>query len=80
GGAAKVDGSVEVTVGGGVNREARGLDSQDDAEASASKAESPYLPSCLIYINMWTVDGVHCVSCPQLLKEELMERRFKLMK
>ncbi|KAL5225623.1 hypothetical protein ABZP36_012262 [Zizania latifolia] len=63
GGAAEAEGSVEVTGGGGGNREARGLDSRDDAEASVGEAESPYLPSCPVCMNVWTADGVHRVSC-----------------
>ncbi|KAG8092438.1 hypothetical protein GUJ93_ZPchr0012g20891 [Zizania palustris] len=63
GGAAEAEGSVEVTGGGGGNREARGQDSRDDAEASGGEAESPYLPSCPVCMNVWTADGVHRVSC-----------------
>ncbi|EAY79407.1 hypothetical protein OsI_34535 [Oryza sativa Indica Group] len=56
-------GSVEVTRGGGGDREARVSESRDSAEVNGGEAESQSLPGCPICMNAWTADGAHRVSC-----------------
>ncbi|BAF27124.2 Os10g0545600 [Oryza sativa Japonica Group] len=68
-------GSVEVTRGGGGDREARVSESRDSAEVNGGEAESQSLPGCPICMNAWTADGAHRQVLSLREKNESLEKQ-----